>query len=590
MLLRRAVTRLSSGKNAPAVSCRASSSLLTYERAAPSSFLQPSGTGGVAAGLALYSEEQAAGSPGQGRRWMRGGMESCVDKVTKSSRLIANYIATYKFRDPQWAPMLSLPCGNPVGFELRARHVNVSLRHLVQKGHALYLITDTEHTVFHPHGLAERSFVTVSLGRGGDRLKCLLVHEGPVDAANPSGDRDVVGLSVSHSFAMPFDRRKMVVERSRRIGTIQAGMGAMDWALLEPPMVGREKPEDVFLLHNHTQMLSGGMQSAGIVSSINVAKHAYHYVTEFEAPSTVQADIVAQMGFFVGSQHDLLDAKHGEPLHALAWSSQGSLPRGVPLEVDLPFKAQAGRPDVSESRSTYHRGGIGTPFADGAPVFRVDSHIFQGAPEYLYDPAGPSRRSGKWWRQVDSLCGEHVSYYVREGNLRKLRPFEKISNPFASSAGQRKGVFSTLRFDTSRSRWDADSGALPTQRRSGGGDDEEDDGDVEVVALERQDDLAETELAAHLKDSDTAPKVASPIDAAMEEERDQQERNQQQQEQPQQQAEPTAAASSTGPSSGPGHAPTRRDQTASRSASRRAASDRAVARLKGVRVRPRKME
>jgi hypothetical protein len=404
--------------------------LLTYSREMKDVF--KTGAEGVAGGLAQFDPSHANAE----RRWMRGSLESCVKNVMKSDKLVTNYVATYKFNDPQWAPMLKLPCGNPIAFELRARHINVALRHLVQLGHALYLLRDVQHTVFHPRGIAERAMVTCSQGDGGNRLKTIVVHEGPLDAANPHGDRGVVGVSVAEGMAGPYVRWTMVLERTRRVGAIQAGMGAMDWTLMAPALTGRAQHEEVFLLEKHTAFRSQAAVSAGIVSSAHIAKHPFQYVTEFEAPSPVVADTFNQLAYFCGSQNFLFDAAGGEPLHALAWSQSGGSPIGVPLEVDLPFKVQCSRPEVCEDRGQFGSFGVGSPYSDGAPVFKVSQQLFQGSPEYLYDGLGPSSRPGKWWRQKDCLVAEQAAYYVRDGNIDKLQSFDGVPNPFLKGNGR----------------------------------------------------------------------------------------------------------------------------------------------------------
>lgn len=363
------------------------------------------------------------------RRWMRDANETCVQGVMKSQRLLTNYVATYKFGDPQWRSILALPCGNPVSLELRGRHVVTQLRHLVQKGHAVFVIETTQNTVFHAHGLAERSFVTTSLGKTLDHLVCTMYHEGPLDAANPHGDRGVVAASVVTGRPTAFARKPMLVDRTRRVGGLQAQMGAFSWVTHAPPDVGRRLAHESMLLADHTRVLGGGVFSTGIVSSQQVAQHDTLYMHEFEAPSVCAVEAMSQLAYLTARKGELV--ADGEPLHWGAWITETPWPWAA-LEADLPFKLQASRPTVARKREHFQTRNVGVPFAEGL-FTKLDMHLFQGAPEYVYEGAGPVSRPRKYWSQKDSNPYKTAAYLVRDGNLPQLVPYQRIKNPFEAA-------------------------------------------------------------------------------------------------------------------------------------------------------------
>ena len=178
--------------------------LLSYERAVS---LSP---GQFYSAPATFSKDLVLRKDSPIRRWVRDPTnELCCHDPTRLSAVLTTYETTFKFESPDWADILSLPCGHPVALDIRARHINVSLRNLVQKGHALYIISACEHSVLHPNGLAMRAHIVCSLDVKDEHLLTQITYEGPVNAAQPDGRWDVVAISTAHSTAMPFVRKEM---------------------------------------------------------------------------------------------------------------------------------------------------------------------------------------------------------------------------------------------------------------------------------------------------------------------------------------------------------------------------------------------
>ncbi|CUG71412.1 Hypothetical protein, putative [Bodo saltans] len=390
-----------------------------------------------AAGASGSSESGANSQPA--RRWVRDPSELCVSGMFRHSKTLTEYVAKYKFDDPNWNSILELPCGNPISMEMRGRHCNTALRHIVQKGHALYFICASQHTVLHPKGVIEQSHVTCSIGIRGERLRTSIIHEGPVDAAERNGPRAVLGISQVEGYATWFQRKPMLWQRSRRIGGLQAHLGAYDWTMLDPQDVGRQRDTEVMLLGSpHTNMVGGGCNSTGIVSSINISQHPFLFLGEFDAPALTAIEAVQQTAHLVAQSNQLVSkprpssvaggATEIEPLHALGWVTV-TPPPYVPLESDLPFQIQMARPNVYTSRDTYPSTVIGNPFHDGAPVMMVEYNMRQGAEHYLYDDS-PSSRPTKWWSQKANFPYSGMMWLAREGNLEHLVLRDTVHNPF----------------------------------------------------------------------------------------------------------------------------------------------------------------
>ena len=77
-------------------------SLLTYKKAG-SATDRTELFGGMELSTHLHSLPPIA----ENRRWQREGSEHCVDRVLQSQRLLSDYVATYKFDDPQWRSLLN---------------------------------------------------------------------------------------------------------------------------------------------------------------------------------------------------------------------------------------------------------------------------------------------------------------------------------------------------------------------------------------------------------------------------------------------------------------------------------------------------
>ena len=370
------------------------------------------------------------------RRWCREASEICVEHVLKSKKLLNDFVVTYRWSDPHWAKILALPVGNPIGMEMRARHCNYALKHLVQQGHAFYAIQHTKHSVLHPYGIAERSYVESGRATVGDRLVTQIFHEGPLDSRLPleESPRGVVAISTVQGLANGISRREMLLERSRRIGALQAEVGAQDWELIDPVDVGRKTHDEVMVLAPSTEFFAGGMTTKAIVSSAHVARHPFHFTTDFEAPASTVIDAVHQACHRLAKHHELV--KPTDTLHLLGGTISSRFPF-TPVENDLHFKMQLSRPEVMHSREQYPSTTLGAPLVDGAPIFAVQFGVFQGVENYLYDDQ-PSSRPMKWWQQASSLPYFGNLYFCRDANVAKLRPFEDVPNPFERSYSARE--------------------------------------------------------------------------------------------------------------------------------------------------------
>ncbi|CCW65485.1 unnamed protein product [Phytomonas sp. EM1] len=289
------------------------------------------------------SKPQADGSSsstalGYTRRWVRDPDELCVASIRRSNNInrISSYIATYKFKDPQWKPFLLpevhvLAKGRPphsaddtkgtadlrddiiasngsslhgseppgrqtpppggsgpptaaydvyidysklVNLELISRHANFALRHLVQKGHAMYFVNYTQHSILAMRGLVESSYITCAYGIRGERLRTYITHVGPLDVRDvieidpltqrvsfnlekKSIVRGVVALSQVEGYGTWFQRKPMLWQRTRRVGALQSLMGAYDYQICPPHTVGRVRDYEVALLEPHVKLIGG---------------------------------------------------------------------------------------------------------------------------------------------------------------------------------------------------------------------------------------------------------------------------------------------------------------------------------------------
>jgi hypothetical protein len=251
-------------------------------------------------------------------------------------------------------------------------------------------------------------------------------------------------------------------------------MGAYDWTLWDPAAVGRSADHDVMLLEPHTKFIGGGATTVGIVSSIAMAQHPFHYVGEFDVPMTCGVDAVHQMARLVAVRNKLVrngnratissaggseevvpprDSSQESPrkdalgagnmgsemegLHCLAWTTQSPKPY-LPLEVDLPFNMQMSRPQVFVHRSEIANATVGRPFVEGVPMMQVECSITQGQEHYLYDEA-MSARPLMYWSQRNSRVLDGEFWFVRDEHLVNLSIAEALPNPFVEQKGK-KGV------------------------------------------------------------------------------------------------------------------------------------------------------
>ncbi|AYU77445.1 hypothetical protein LdCL_150008300 [Leishmania donovani] len=502
-------------------------------------------------GVAASSEEDGDATGAQTlpapRRWVRDADELCVASIRRSNNInrINSYIATYKLGDPQWRPLLLpevhvLPKARTAGtdtpktagaqeqqatghscrlsssaasstvdgydvfidynklttLELMSRHANYALRHLVQKGHAMYLVTFAQHSVVQMRGLVEASYISCAYGIRGERLRTHIIHTGPVDVREVleidpvtlrvSFDlqkqhvrRGVVAVSTVEGYGTWFQRKPMLWQRTRRIGALQSQMGSYDYQLCDSAEVGRLRPYEVSLLAPHVRLIGvqGGADAVALIASSQVAQNERLYMGQFEAPVLTAVDAVHQLIHRTALHHQLLrpalteEASGDAAVPATAALEDPQLqelrrlagmerflpvswvtrtpPPYVPLESDLPFRIQLSRPAVirTDARSTqtggtadsnaaivFPTGGsVGSPFVRGVPLSLFEYNIHQGVDHYIFDDA-PSARPLKWWNQKSNMPYSGYVYGMRSGLLDRVEPAEKISNPLAPPA------------------------------------------------------------------------------------------------------------------------------------------------------------
>lgn len=488
--------------------------LLTYRMA----LAQPGATvpllssaGGAQSGTetSLMSTTTTSASVEQNRRWVRDADELCVASVHRSNSInhINTYVASYKFDDPQWQPFLlpevqvfaseasssasssadgssgrgggaaaaeavaaevHIDYNKLVTLELISRHANYALRHLVQKGHAMYFVNFAQHSLLHMRGLVETSHITCAFGVRGERLRTYITHIGPLDVRDVievdprtrrvsfnlhkrGVRRGVVALSQVEGYGTWFQRKPMLWQRTRRIGALQSTLGAFGYDLCSPASVGRQRDCEVSLLAPHLRFFgaSGGGEAVGIIADSQVAQNSKLYVGQFEAPPIAAVDAVHQLAHAAALQQSLVTPAAGHTPLALARAEQllpvswvtRTPPPYVPLESDLPFKMQISRPTVfappppgSAGGAVYpHGGSVGTPFVVGAPISLMEYNILQGVDHYVYDEA-PSARPLKWWNQKSNTPFNGHLYFVRSRLLDRLQPSEHIANPIAKGS------------------------------------------------------------------------------------------------------------------------------------------------------------
>ncbi|ORC88078.1 uncharacterized protein TM35_000181350 [Trypanosoma theileri] len=488
-------------------------------------------------------------------RWVRGADELCVANVRRSKSVnnINSYVVTYKFDDPQWAPLL-LPevtlrsrrasRRNTTGtspttaststsssssdegrkpdkdyndndnnggdvddkgprvvinhnkllsLECMARHANYALRHIVQKGHGVYLLPHIQHSVLHPRGLIEQSYVTCAYGVRGERLRTDIIHVGPLNAADviePISSsshsssysssscvdgrrhgsvlvhlgragvrRGVVAVSQAEGYGTWFSRKPMLWQRARRVGALQSQLAAHNYTLAAPALVGRQHDVDVALLQAHIRHFAGGGADAvGLVASTQIAQQRRMYVGEFEAPAHTALDVVHQLAHNAALRSRLVtpvkekdtakqqkqegeeeedeydDNDEMEILLPVSWATR-TPPPYVPLEVDLPFKLQMSKPVVLGSTSPQQKQQV---YPTGGTI---GSPFVTGAPIVLFEynlhqgvdhyvfDDAPSARPMKWWSQKSNMPYSGYMYFVRSGLVDRLTPTEEIPNP-----------------------------------------------------------------------------------------------------------------------------------------------------------------
>ncbi|KPA73310.1 putative mitochondrial hypothetical protein [Leptomonas pyrrhocoris] len=492
------------------------------------------------------------------RRWVRDADELCIASIHRSNNInrINSYVATYKFEDPQWAPLLLpevhvLPkprasaapdqgkvetAAEPTTssppppsctsspdsaqefdvfidynklttLELISRHANYALRHLVQKGHAMYLINFAQHSITQMRGLVEASYVSCAYGIRGERLRTHIIHTGPVDVRDvmeidpatqrvsfnrkkPHVRRGVVAVSTVEGYGTWFQRKPMLWQRTRRIGALQSQMGSYDYQLCDPAEVGRLRSYEVALLAPHVRLIGaqGGAEAVALVASSQVAQNERLYMGQFEAPVLTAVDAVQQLAHRTALHHQLVRPAAGEaegttpPTTAAAAAAAGhddpqsqerrrlagmerllpvswvtrTPPPYVPLEADLPFRIQMSRPAVirtdrqtgqGAAAAAFPTGGaVGSPFVKGVPLSLFEYNIHQGVDHYVFDDA-PSARPLKWWNQKSNMPYNGYLYAMRSGLLDHVEPAGRIANPLAppSSSKARSSVRSAKR-------------------------------------------------------------------------------------------------------------------------------------------------
>nr|CCC47913.1 conserved hypothetical protein [Trypanosoma vivax Y486] len=468
-------------------------------------------------------------------RWLRQPDELCVAQLRRCRDVnrINSYVVTYKFDDPQWTPFLlpevtlrrggggetpsqsvegeghgsggggsgSSSCrqcdkncvhinhNKLITLECMARHANYSLRHIVQKGHGVYLIHHAQHSILQPKGVIEQSFVTCSFGIRGERLRTDIVHVGPIysedildvrlndpgthvrccfDFQRQGVRRGVVAVSQVEGYGTWFQRKPMLWQRSRRIGALQSQLGAFAYDLAAPGEVGKRHDYEVSLLAPHMKFFNEGMSGAeaiGVIASSQVAQNERLYLGEFEAPAITALDAVHQLShalalrcklvapFNLKGEHlsgvvpdstgevkgnALREPDEMETLLPLSWATR-TPPPYVPLESDLPFKLQMSRPSVitceRESYALPTGGTVGSPFVHGAPLVMFEYNVHQGVDHYVFDDA-PSARPMKWWSQKSNLPYSGYMYFVRSNQLHRVVPSEEIPNPLEPASSR----------------------------------------------------------------------------------------------------------------------------------------------------------
>lgn len=493
------------------------------------------GGGGVGMSGSASHEEPATNLPAP-RRWVRDADELCIASIHRSNNInrINSYVATYKFDDPQWRPMLLpevLVLPKPAhaaqqdgrasagtssaastsekvsGFdvfidysklttlELVSRHANYALRHLVQKGHAMYLVNFAQHSILQMRGLVEASCVTCAFGIRGERLRTHIVHTGPVDVRDimeidprtqhvtfnfkkPNVRRGVVAVSTVEGYGTWFQRKPMLWQRTRRIGALQSQMGSYDYQLCDPASVGRRHSHEVSLLAPHVRRIGaqGGAEAIALVASSQVAQNDRLYMGQFEAPVLTAVDAVQQLAHHSALHHQLIrpavsdnenDAAVAdsdgaeesvgespqlqeqrrlagmERLLPVSWVTR-TPPPYVPLESDLPFRIQLSQPAVFR---TDVQKGLKDSSTAGSVIFptggSVGSPFVTGVPlslhEYIIHQGvdhyifddAPSARPLKWWNQKSNMPYNGYMYAMRSGLLDHVEAAETIANPLA---------------------------------------------------------------------------------------------------------------------------------------------------------------
>lgn len=178
--------------------------------------------------------------------------------------------------------------------ELMSRHANFALRHIVQRGHAMYFITVSQHSILAPRGLVEASHITCAYGVKGERLRTTMQHVGPLDARDvlhldPNTrrvqwewdrhgvPRGVVAVSLVEGYGTWFQRKPMLWQRSRRIGALQAEMGAHQFLLSSPESVGRWRDYEVSLLEPHTRLFGAVVDGPSRAPEPSIANDSVSY-------------------------------------------------------------------------------------------------------------------------------------------------------------------------------------------------------------------------------------------------------------------------------------------------------------------------
>lgn len=199
--------------------------------------------------------------------------------------------------------------------ELISRHVNYALRHLVQKGHAMYFVFFAQHSILEMRGLVERSYVTCSYGIRGERLRTYITHIGPLDVRDvieidpvthhvtfnlqkSNVRKGVVAVSQVEGYGTWFQRKPMLWQRTRRIGALQSVMGAYQYDLCSPESVGRVRDYEVSLLRPHVRLFNDardGAEAVALIAASQVAQNNRMYVGQFEAPAMAAIDAVHQL-------------------------------------------------------------------------------------------------------------------------------------------------------------------------------------------------------------------------------------------------------------------------------------------------------